>query len=150
MISILPYPTVINTLCQPVLQPFGELAGTVWEMIEWVKSRGGLGLAAPQIGDFRTYFVVNYGPKPLTVVNPSCILMIEGNGYNKGQEGCYSLLGKMYEVKRARKIHATWYDLLGKKQDAILTGMLATIFSHEYDHLNQKCIANVGKEITHG
>jgi peptide deformylase len=157
MIKITEYPAVVETPCIPVrhyntgggaiAEGFGDLAGTCWEMIEFVRARSGFGLAAPQIGDFRTYFVVNYGPKPLIVINPSVTLLIDGVGCTKNQEGCYSSLGKMFEVKRAKKIHATWFDLLGRKQDAFLDGMLAVVFQHEWDHLNQKCIAQVGKEV---
>ena len=145
MISIVEYPRVVETPCVPVVPPFGELAGTCLEMIRFIQDRSGLGLAAPQIGDFRTYFVVNYGPKPLIVINPSVTLLIEGRVTN--QEGCYSSLGKMYEVKRARKIQATWFDLLGKRQSAILKGDLAIIFQHEYQHCQNSCIAQTGKEV---
>lgn len=158
MIKIVEYPAVIEIPCLPVdfirpeaesgdLTGFSDVAGTCWEMVEFIRARSGLGLAAPQIGDFRTYFVVNYGPKPLIVINPSVKLLVDGVGNVTHQEGCYSSLGKMFQVKRAKKIHATWFDLLGKKQDAILTGMLAIIFQHEYDHLQQKCICMHGKEI---
>lgn len=141
--KITPYPEVVNTPCTPVEDP-ASVALNVSDMIEFVREHGGLGLAAPQIGDFRTYFVAMIGLKPLIAINPT-LTPIEGK--QGGVEGCFSVLGKRFKVKRPLRVRLSYVTLTGKKQDVILSGLDAVIACHEYDHLQGKCIAQVGKEL---
>ncbi len=141
--NITPYPAVVETPCTFVEEP-SSLALQVSDMIDFVRKNGGLGLAAPQIGDFRTYFVAMIGLRPLIAINPA---LTHIGGKQTGIEGCYSVAGKRFKVTRPRRVRLTYVDLLGSKQDVILSGMDAVIACHEYDHLQGKCVAQTGKEV---
>lgn len=145
MIRITEYPACVDTPCVPVERPYSDLVPTIWEMNEYINARNGLGLAAPQIGDFRTYFIVSWGAKPTICINPKYEIMPAP--HIKGIEGCYSLPGKRYLVKRPTRVKAEWTDLLGQRQHCILTGMMAKIFLHEANHLDGKCIVDIGVEV---
>lgn len=148
MLKITEYPDVVNTPCVPVIgPPFDELAPIVYDMMEFVKDHNGLGLAAPQIGDFRTFFVMDWGSKPSVFINPKYEILPAP--WKKDIEMCYSIPGKRYLVKRPTRIMAKWYDFFGV-QSCILTGMTATIFMHEVRHLESSCIAQDGKEAKNG
>ena len=55
-------------------------------------------------------------------------------------EGCLSYPGKERNIRRSKTIDVEYYN--GKEHiSETLTGMIARIFQHEYDHLNGKpCI----------
>ena len=74
-------------------------------------------------------------------INP---VIVEAKGLTKFLEGCASCLyyqnnEKIYYagiVDRPYSIKVEYYDLKGKKQEKTITGFEATVFCHEYDHLN--------------
>jgi peptide deformylase len=145
MIKITEYPAVVETKCMPVEQPWSDLTPNIWSMNEYVKAYNGLGLAAPQIGDFRTYFIMRHNDLLTVCINPKYEVLQAP--WMKGIEGCYSLPGKRYLVKRPTRVNAEWTDLLGQRQHCILTGRMAVIFHHEVLHLESKCICDVGKPV---
>jgi peptide deformylase len=141
--KITAYPEVVQTPCALVEDP-ASVALNVSDMIEFVRENRGLGLAAPQIGDFRTYFVAMIGLKPLIAINP---VLTSIGGKQTSYEGCYSISGKQYRVTRPRKVRLTYVTLTGQKQDVILSGLDAAIAEHEIHHLQGKCIADIGREV---
>lgn len=144
MLKITEYPKVIETKCIPVEEPWSDLTPSIYEMNEYVKAYNGLGLAAPQIGDFRTYFIMRHNNLMTVFINPQYEVLQAP--WSKNIEGCYSLPGKRYVVKRPSRIKAEWTDLLGQRQHCILTGTMAVIFMHEMKHLESQCICDYGKE----
>ena len=105
----------------------------------------GIGLAAPQIDvGFRVAVidipdpVTRYGPvtpMPFTVyVNPTISVINETvMGY---WEGCLSVPNMMGFVERPQHIKVAYFDENGQPQSIELQGFLATVFQHEFDHLD--------------
>lgn len=146
-LDIVLYPQVVNTPCKPVLlEDITGLALNVSNMIDFCKANKGIGLAAPQIGDYRTYFVMVLFPKPLVIINP-VLTLPDGERVYKTVEGCFSIPGKRFAVKRFRKINVTWTDLLGQRQNTFMVGDYAIVFQHEFSHLGSLCICDTGKEV---
>ena len=122
-----------------------ELARLVVDMVDTLHSAGGIGLAAPQVDQSIRLAIVEipggvsrYGeipPMPLTVfVNPVIqVLQEETAGY---WEGCLSVPGLRGFVKRPQHIRVSALDLSGEPFELELTGFLATVFQHEFDHLD--------------
>src|SRR5262245_41824897 len=116
----------------------------VADMIDTLHDYGGIGLAAPQIGEPIRLAIVEipeggtrYGDvpgMPLTVfVNPVVTVQDpETKGY---WEGCLSVPGLRGFVERPQKIRVDYLDLGGREQSLELAGFLATVFQHEFDHL---------------
>lgn len=75
------------------------------------------------------------------MINPK---VISRKGYTKYLEGCASCIDtsgkeKMYYagiVERPYLVEIEYYNIDGEKKNEILTNFAATVFSHEYDHLN--------------
>jgi peptide deformylase len=119
----------------------------VADMIDTLHDYGGIGLAAPQIGESIRLAIVEipeggtrYGDvpgMPLTVfVNPTItVLDLRTKGY---WEGCLSVPGLRGFVERPQQIRVDYLDLAGREQSLELTGFLATVFQHEFDHLDGK------------
>ncbi len=115
------------------------------DMVDTLDAAGGIGLAAPQIGEALRLAIIRVpgGPSrygelesiPLTVyVNPEIeVLDRITQGF---WEGCLSVPGLRGWVERPRAIRVRWLDLDGEPQSAEYSGFLATVFQHEFDHLD--------------
>lgn len=105
--------------------------------------RGGVGLAAPQIGVNKRMFAVYY-PKSETefvkygLVNPKIIQNSLRKVAISSGEGCLSVDDdKKGYVYRYHKIVMTAYDIVTNKDITITaTGYDAIVLQHEYDHLD--------------
>jgi peptide deformylase len=115
------------------------------DMIDTLHDYGGIGLAAPQVGESVRLAIIEieggptrYGdlpPLPLTpFVNPEIEIVNESTaGY---WEGCLSVPGLRGFVERPQHVRVTYSDLSGGRRALELTGFLATVFQHELDHLD--------------
>ncbi len=122
-----------------------EIETLVEDMVDTLHDYGGVGLAAPQINVGLRLAVIEippghsrYGPIaeiPLTVfVNPYCEVLDERSaGF---WEGCLSIPGLRGYVERPQHIRVRYQTLEGSHQEMELKGFLATVFQHEFDHLD--------------
>lgn len=122
-----------------------ELRRMVDDMVETLHDYGGIGLAAPQINEpLRLAIIeVDGGPSrygdipqlPLSVfVNPKIdVINPDREGY---WEGCLSVPGLRGFVRRPQHIQVSATDMDGEPINLELTGFLATVFQHEFDHLD--------------
>ncbi|MDD3679322.1 MAG: peptide deformylase [Candidatus Shapirobacteria bacterium] len=138
----------------PIAKIDNQTKGLVNQLINSLID-GGIGLAAPQIGQNKTIFIINLPQKkPQIFINPVIvshspkkqyftITDAEEDNHHHGQvqpflEGCLSLPKFYGTVRRWPKISAQWLDLDGKKRQKNLTGLGAIVFQHELDHLKGK------------
>ena len=116
------------------------------------KSKIGIGLAAPQIGEKERIFVIK-GVHPFhhgrVLVNPEIVdnfdeekvyPLMENEEGNREEflEGCLSFPDIYGPVKRWLRIKARWYEpRQGElvETEAVLEGLGAIVFQHELDHL---------------
>lgn len=101
---------------------------------------GGVGIAAPQVGDFRRIVIVDVSVKPkipqhgrLVLINPE---ILEWEGMAVGREGCMSVPDFTGNVIRAEKIKLQALDEQGELQQYTFTGYEARAVQHEIDHLD--------------
>ena len=122
-----------------------EFESLIEDMRETLHAYGGIGLAAPQIEvGYRLAIIeiknaqTRYGEVEYTpfdvYVNPT-ITPIEQDsaGY---WEGCLSVPGMMGFVERPQHIRVTYTDRHGNPASLESHGFLATVFQHEFDHLD--------------
>lgn len=95
-----------------------------------VKHRGA-GLAAPQLGVTKRFFVWQYG----VVINPEIIS--RSPVVVSMAEGCLSYPMNAHAfVSRPKGVQVRYTDENKRIQEKFLTAMPARIFQHEFDHLN--------------
>lgn len=125
-------------------EEFGpELETIVKNMFETMENHSALGLAANQIGINKSILVLKNGP---VMINPT-ILAASGHVFSYG-EGCLSVPGKRFDVKRKRTIVIRYLDLDGKEcRWKSKTKMQAIAIQHEMDHLAGITIEDQGKLI---
>ena len=99
----------------------------------------GIGLAAPQVGINRTFFVMKYGNEIISCYNPSW--KPKSNKRAMSTEGCLTYPRSMQNTQlRYKIIIARFTDSTGIVQELKLRGMDAVVFQHESDHLIGKTI----------
>ncbi len=101
---------------------------------------GGVGIAAPQVGDFRRIALVDVSSKPkiehhgfLVLVNPEIVAY---KGFAKGREGCMSVPDYTGNVMRAEHVTVEFFDAQGNQQTIDSRGFEARAIQHELDHLD--------------
>jgi len=144
----------VTILGEPVLHRRAEavkafdesLRSLVADMFETMDAAHGVGLAAPQIGvglRIFTYHMENDDgvPDRGVLVNPTLTVgRISGNAPDPDDEveGCLSVPGLNFPLKRAEWVRVRGFDGDGNPVDFEATGWFARCMQHEYDHLDGK------------
>ena len=116
----------------------------VKQLVKTIKSFGGVGIAAPQVGESLRVIVVASKPtpaypdaptmKPTVMVNPS--ICRRSGRMVMGWEGCGSLPGIRAMVLRYSWVEVTYTNMSGNLCYIGYDGLLARILQHELDHLD--------------
>ncbi|NDH08815.1 MAG: peptide deformylase [Gammaproteobacteria bacterium] len=121
-----------------------QLLDIVQEMIDTMEAKGGVGLAAPQIGYSLRLIIFGFEhntrypheqPVPFTIlVNPSYEALSDVK--EEAWEGCLSIPGLRAAVPRFSHIKYRGYALDGRLIEREADGFHARIIQHEIDHLD--------------
>lgn len=151
---------VLHTRATEVTTFDEELRELVADMFETMDKAPGVGLAAPQIGVGLRIFTYDYADddgneRRGVIINPVLELgpiSDEPADEDTEIEGCLSVPGERFPLKRADKAIITGVDLDQKKVYIEADGWFARIFQHEFDHLDGKLyvdrLAEPWKEIS--
>ena len=128
----------LTTVCEPVLEVGPELCQLMDDMLDTMYAAPGIGLAAPQVGVLRRFFVVDVGEDdardPRFFINPEIVSRSETMSVY--EEGCLSLPKQFGDVERADSISLRYKDRTGTARSLDADGMLARCIQHELDHLD--------------
>ena len=131
------YPAdVLKKRCQPVRDVDDDVMARAREMLDFMYTCDGLGLAASQVGWSRR--IVTIDPDVARegeriFVNP---LIVERDGSIELEEGCLSLPGVRATVSRAERVKVVAFTLSGERREFEAEGLAACAWQHELDHLN--------------
>jgi peptide deformylase len=128
----------MNDLLRGTAQPVQTIDKTIVnlgkKMVETMKKKGGVGLAAPQVGVMKRIIVTTLQSMSYVMINPE-ILSFSAECSTR-EEGCLSLPQKFGDVTRSEKITVRYMNIEGEKKEDVLSGLEARIVQHEIDHLN--------------
>ncbi len=110
-----------------------SLARTYDAMVDTMIEAVGGGLAAPQVGIGRRFFVYQTEDGPRIAINPE---IVDSSGETAVEEGCLSIPGVPFEVVRAEVVTLRALDLDGAEYLVDAGGYEARMFQHEIDHLD--------------
>jgi peptide deformylase len=135
---------VLHRRAQSVESFDDELRALVDDMFETMDAAHGVGLAAPQIGVGLRIFTWEMdnsdGVTPRGVlVNPyltASKASPEDPDPHEESEGCLSVPGESFPLKRGDRATVSGYDVDGREISFEATGWFARCMQHEYDHLN--------------
>jgi peptide deformylase len=113
----------------------GRLAKLVDDMLETMYDAPGVGLAAPQVGVQKRFFVYDLGEGDggQVLINP---VIHESDGEWVFTEGCLSVPGLHWDIVRPKRIHVTGLDLDGNEVEFEADEYFARVIQHELDHLD--------------
>jgi peptide deformylase len=142
----------IAQLGQPVLRGVaGKIAdpgdpavqALIDDMLVTVADADGVGLAAPQVFEPLSLFIVASRPnqrypsapemEPAAMINPE--ILWASDETEKGWEGCLSIPGLRGLVPRNRRVGVRYLTRKGEVREVEYAGFLARVFQHEFDHL---------------
>ena len=119
------------------------------DMIETMRVKDGVGIAATQVGKPYQIFIVSEIPKKVQVfINPELSVFSKKQTYL--EEGCLSLPGILGWVARPAKVRLKALDLSGQPVEIKATGLMAKIVQHEYDHLQGILFIDKTERLTQG
>lgn len=138
--SLLPIRTfgdpVLREKARPVESFDDALRRLADDMIRTMHEAPGVGLAAPQVGRPLRLIVFDVGgeetPDPQALANPA---LYDEWGEQIAEEGCLSLPGLYYPVRRHEHVAAKGFDLDGHEVTIEGQELLARVLQHEVDHL---------------
>ena len=139
--------TVANDILRKKSSPIEKVDNNIKKLAEnmfkVMYEAKGIGLAGIQVGIAKNIFIVDISAsadeqdkadaKPYVFINPRL------SKYSKKayvmEEGCLSLLDTRVPVLRSSEVYINYFDIEGQKHTKHLTGLLARVALHEYDHL---------------
>ena len=143
----------IAQLGQPVLrEPARAIANPadpavqalIDDMLATVADADGVGIAAPQVYEPLSLFIVASRPNPryplapamtpTAMINPEIVWASADT--ETAWEGCLSVPGLRGLVPRHRRIGVRYLTRTGELREEEYDGFIARIFQHEFDHIN--------------
>ena len=136
---------VLRTPARPVPVPVAEPLRTLAiDMMATLEDANGVGLAAPQVFESVSLFIVASRPnarypdaplmEPAVMVNPE--IVERSSALVAGWEGCLSIPGLRGLVPRSQRIRVRYQTLDGTTIDQEFTDFVARVIQHEDDHLH--------------
>ncbi len=120
-----------------------EILQIIEAMQSTLAAAPGVGIAAPQISYSKQIIIIASRPtprypsaplmEPTVMINPGFEALSELQ--EKGWEGCLSIPGIRALVPRYQDIMIHYIDQQGELMETKLSGFVARIFQHEFDHL---------------
>jgi peptide deformylase len=119
------------------VQSLDEVTPYLDEMFNLMHKSGGVGLAAPQVGINKCFFIAELEDgKPLVFINPQ--ITATSVQTTLTEEGCLSLAGLYTKVLRPQTVSMQALNERFRPFVLEASGFLATCLQHEYDHLQGK------------
>ncbi len=128
---------VLKRVAEDIEEIDGDLVKTCDRMLQTMYGAPGIGLAAPQVGISKRFFVYDYGDGPKVLINP---VIKESQGEWEYEEGCLSVPGLSWNIVRPKMIHLIGFDLDGNELSIEADELESRLFQHEMDHLDGRLL----------
>ena len=137
-----------NPVLRQIARPIEDFADPTLQalmdgMMASLQKSNGVGLAAPQVSQPLQLLIVASRPNPrypdapemspTVMANPQ--VLARSHQLEMGWEGCLSVPGLRGLVPRHQWVEVSYCDRQGQSTQQTLSGFVARIFQHEFDHL---------------
>ncbi len=130
---------------RPVADPLeSAVQALIDDLLATVADVNGVGIAAPQVYEPLTLFVVASRPNtryphapamtPAVMINPEIVWT--SSDTEQDWEGCLSIPGLRGLVPRHRRIGVRYHTRTGELREEEYADFIARVFQHEFDHIN--------------
>jgi len=127
---------VLRQKASPVEKIDAGVRELIRNMADTMRNGGGVGLAAPQVGEPRRIIVAEVPQEQtglVALVNPK---IIESEGSSEFEESCLSIPGISAKISRAAEVVVEGTTPEGEAVRKKCSGLLARVMQHEIDHLD--------------
>lgn len=160
---VLPIAKLGNPILRKIADPISkeELSSQSFQifiddMIETMRVKDGIGLAAPQVSISKQIIVIESHLNPRYTEAPQISLLVLVNPIFtylspekvEGWEGCLSVDNLRGKVKRSQKAALRALDRHGERVNIFTDTFLAVILQHEIDHLHGRLFVDQISDIT--
>lgn len=138
---------VLRKVAEDIPADYPDLEGFLKDMWDTLAESEGIGLAAPQVGKSIRVVVIDldvlsddmpeYKGFRHAYINPH-IKEYDDSETDSMEEGCLSLPAIHEKVVRPKRIRVEWLDEQMQPHDEWVSGYLARVMQHEFDHLDGK------------
>lgn len=139
VLEVLAYPDPrLRLWAEPIRESSPALRQLAFDMMQTLKARGGVGLAATQVDVQQRLLIMDmrpYGGERRIYINPE---ILESEGSMGSREGCLSVPGFSAVVNRAKSVRVRARTIGMKEHEEQLEGLAAACIQHEIDHLDGK------------
>lgn len=113
---------------------FGDELTTLVEELQFnMRLHHGVGIAAPQIGNLSSIFLIKDNKhNVIEFINPK---IISTDGEIVLNEGCLSAPGIFLPISRAEQVELEYQNIKGEMNRVVAEGLEARTILHELDHL---------------
>jgi peptide deformylase len=131
---------LLRRKAEPVTEFGSVLEALLPRMIEILRVEGGVGLAAPQAGLSKHFFILvaNIDDEEREADDIQLMANAEILEASRGEvvieEGCLSVPGLRADVSRPESVRIAYDDIRGERHELEATGILARVIQHETDH----------------
>lgn len=136
-LKVISYPDPrLRTKAAAIVKFDKSLAALATRMLELMREKKGVGLAAPQVGLPLRMFVMNATEDPANdavVVNPE---IRDGIQIRESEEGCLSIPDVRVHVRRPSRCRLIAQGVKGEPIELEGEELIARVWQHETDHLN--------------
>lgn len=133
----------LRKVCKTV-NDFSVLPKIIASMYDSMYEAEGIGLAANQIGIDINLFIIDITHTDEVTESAEFVngKIIDSHGESTISEGCLSIPGVEFEIKRPEFITLQYQKIDGSEHGQEFGGLYARAIQHEMDHLNGKLIVD--------
>lgn len=124
---------ILRKKSKPVKEINSHIKNLLDDLFDTMRSKEGVGMAAPQIGSLRRVFVIELEDQLYEFINPE---IISTEGVQRKEEGCLSLPGRTGLVERPLYVKVKALNRDGEEIVVEAEDVLAIAICHELDHLD--------------
>lgn len=125
---------ILREQCETVSSFTTELDAFLNDMLIFMRTHGGIGLAAPQVGIGLRAVVAEINHRGIVLVNP--VTVTASDRKDLMEEGCLSIPDDQYRIKRPVHIEVKARTPSGGHLHFEAEGLFARVLQHEIDHLD--------------
>jgi len=124
---------ILTKKARPVADITPAMHELLDDMLETLRAKDAVGLAAPQVGVLRRIVVVEFDEELYELINPE---ILASDGSQVCNEACLSVPGKCGDIERPFKVTVRALNRHGEEVTVTVDDFVASAFCHEIDHLN--------------
>jgi peptide deformylase len=123
---------ILHKKARPVTNITPVMHDLMDDMLETLRAKDAVGIAAPQVGVLRRIVVVEFDDELYELINPEIIKL---NGTQTCNEACLSVPGRCGDIERPFEVTVRAQNRYGEEYTVDADDFLASAICHEIDHL---------------